>query len=215
MYSFGVIDGDLRMKYVCNHLINDGYCAEMYTEGTQYDVIIHPVKDGRLILKNRVLNYKDDNFFKKSNAYPTAEGALAIAISCCDKTLKEQNCVIIGSGNIASCLYDMLTRLEISVTMCARRNAPHTIDKLPDLQPDIIFNTVPARVLTNDMLKKMCGCKIIELASFPFCVDFEYAKKYQIAVIKAGGLPAKFSPDTAGRIIKETVIRMLGGKDNG
>mgnify|MGYP003420425197 FL=1 len=44
-------------------------------------------------------------------------------------------------------------------------------------------------------------CKIIELASAPFGLDFDLARKHSVDVVKAIGLPGKYTPKSAGEII--------------
>lgn len=52
-------------------------------------------------------------------------------------------------------------------------------------------------------------CKIIELASAPYGVDFEAARKNGIDVIRASGLPGKYTPKTAGEIIGKRIEELL------
>ena len=47
--------------------------------------------------------------------------------------------------------------------------------------------------------------KIIELASAPFGLDFDLARKHGIDVVKAMGLPGKYTPKTAGEIIGKKI----------
>ena len=58
-------------------------------------------------------------------------------------------------------------------------------------------------------------CLIIEIASAPFGVDFDSAKSYGINIIKAGSLPGRTAPETAGKIICETILSFYGGGENG
>lgn len=57
---------------------------------------------------------------------------------------------------------------------------------------DIIFNTVPAMILNEEILKNVKkDALIIDLASKPGGVDFEAAKAYGVKVIWALSLPPK------------------------
>jgi dipicolinate synthase subunit A len=49
----------------------------------------------------------------------------------------------------------------------------------------------------------------MELASFPGGFDFVAAEKMGFSLILAQGLPGKHFPETAGRIIAETVLDLL------
>ena len=54
------------------------------------------------------------------------------------------------------------------------------------------------------------NCKlIIDLASLPGGVDKDSAKKFGIEVINALGLPGKFFPECAGRIIVDTIFKII------
>ena len=50
---------------------------------------------------------------------------------------------------------------------------------------------------------------IIDLASRPGGVDFETARNLGRKVIWALSLPGKVAPDTAGDIMKETIVNIL------
>ena len=53
---------------------------------------------------------------------------------------------------------------------------------------------------------------IIDLASRPGGVDFDYGKKIGKRIIWALSLPGKVAPVTAGRIIYNTVVTLLNEK---
>lgn len=50
---------------------------------------------------------------------------------------------------------------------------------------------------------------MIDLASMPGGVDFDYARKRELRVIHALGIPAKVAPKTAGNIIATAIIEEL------
>ena len=76
---------------------------------------------------------------------------------------------------------------------------------------DVLFNTVPSRVITEEILAAMKkDAVIIELASLPGGVDLHGAAKHGIHMITASGLPGKYSPQSAGRIIADTVADRFG-----
>ena len=51
---------------------------------------------------------------------------------------------------------------------------------------------------------------IIDLASKPGGVDFEAAKELGLNVIWALSLPGKVAPITAGKIITDTILNIIG-----
>lgn len=157
------------------------------------------------------------------NAIPTAEGALGIAFSEMPITIFGCKSLVIGYGRVGKVMAKKLKALEADVTVSARKCADfawieeagmkpiHTED-LPVFagQFDLIINTVPAMVLTEEVLKRVGDDSlIIDLASKPGGVDMRVAKKLGKKVIWALSLPGKTAPVTAGEIIKEAVVNIL------
>ena len=86
-------------------------------------------------------------------------------------------------------------------------------EKISDFK--VVFNTVPAPVLTKEKLVLMDrNAFIIDLASEPCGTDFAAAEELGITAKKALGLPGKFAPKTAGEILKETVLNVLSEKED-
>lgn len=166
------------------------------------------------------VDYYDKVFIEK-NAVLTAFGALKILLEHIDFALPLGKFAITGYGRVARETASMLTALSCSVTVFARNPSQREdasikgCDTLPlsELAEcadrfDIVINTVPARIIGTDALSKMRkDSKIIELASAPYGVDFDEARKFGIDVIKAFGLPGKYTPKTAGEIIGKRILQ--------
>ena len=173
----------------------------------------------------KIYDYLKREEFAIANAIPTAEGAIEIAISETPHTLHDNNMLVVGYGRIGKILADRLAgfgaRVDISARKCtdfswieAQGFSPKEYENLDIGKYKIIFNTVPALVLDEEMLKKLDkNALIIDLASKPGGVDFEIAKKLGIKVIWAQSLPGKVAPITSGEIIKKTVINILKEKE--
>ena len=168
------------------------------------------------------------------NAYLTAEAAVSIAMNSLNKRLGEARFAITGSGRISRFLAHILRRLGASVTVAARnaesltyfaldgcdtlliRNDDDGAEKwYSTLQKgyDIIFNTVPAWLFDRKFLEGADkNLLIIELASSPGGVDVCAARELCANVMWAPSLPGKYAPQSAGRIISECVIDVLGGR---
>jgi dipicolinate synthase subunit A len=113
----------------------------------------------------------------------------------------------------------LLTSLSCGVAVFARNPSQredaaikgckaYPISKLSSLagEFDIIINTIPNHIFTQEIIKNInANCKIIELASAPYGMDFELMRKNGIDVIKAFGLPGKYTPKTAGEIIGKKI----------
>ena len=159
------------------------------------------------------VDYYDDSFIEK-NAILTAFGTLKILLEHIDFALP------LGKYAITTAL---LKALSCDVTVFAR-NPSQREDaiikgcKAQDIAGlstcannfDVIINTVPSNIIFEDTLKNINkNTKIIELASAPYGLDFDLARKYGIDVIKAFGLPGKYTPKTAGEIIGKKIEEYL------
>ncbi len=166
------------------------------------------------------VDYYDTEFIEK-NAVLTAFGALKILLEHIDFALPLGRFAVTGYGRVARETAAMLIALSCRVTVFARNPSQREdasikgCDTLPLSQLsetadrfDIIINTVPTKVIGADTLSKMRkDSKIIELASAPYGVDFDEARKFGIDVIKAFGLPGKYTPKTAGEIIGKRILQ--------
>ena len=75
---------------------------------------------------------------------------------------------------------------------------------------DLIINTVPVLVIDSKIIAQMRPqTLIIDLASPPGGVDFEAAKKQNIQVITAPGLPGRVAPKSAGEILAATIPKQI------
>lgn len=234
MYCFGCIDGDMRMKYLCKALKADGYSATLLQSAKQasgYDVIILPVgMSGKgisakyifgSVKEENVTSYTSDEYFKARNALPTAEGAIEIAMQNTDFTISGSTALVLGYGFCGKALVSKLRCLDADVTVAARKASDRalaencgakaiTFEYLKGVKTDIIFNTVPAPILTEKILETISrDTLIIDIASKPGGIDFDAAEKFGIKTVHALGIPGKFAPFTAGIILKNTVLAML------
>ena len=168
------------------------------------------------------VDYYDEAFIEK-NAVLTAFGTLKIILEHIDFALPMGNFAITGYGRVARETASLLTSLSCNVTVFARNPSQredanikgckaYPITTLSSLAHsfDIIINTVPSEIITEETAKNINEkCKVIELASAPYGMDFEIMRKNGIDVIKAFGLPGKYTPKTAGEIIGNKIINYL------
>lgn len=153
-----------------------------------------------------------------------AENA-AITADCAIRVARERMCciwrdcpvLVIGWGRIGKCLADQLRALGADVTVAARKEADLAVlralgygaENILHIDPShyrVIFNTVPAAVLSQEQCKACDPNSLkIELASRPGIED--------PSVISALGLPAKYAPETSGKLIADTFIRLLRRKE--
>lgn len=162
-----------------------------------------------------------DSTFISENAYLTAFGTLKIILEHIDFAVSLGSFAVTGYGRVGRETAELLKKLSCDVTVFARsEEAQNTAslrgckaEKLSKLceqadKFDIIINTVPQNIINAQTLKKVrADCKIIELASAPFGVKTEEAEKYSVSVIKAPGLPGKYTAKTAGELIGKKIVK--------
>ncbi len=169
------------------------------------------------------IDYYNREELMVKNAIPTAEGAIAIALSEMPVTLFGSKALVVGYGRIGKILARLLVSMGAKVTVSARRwgdlawiegagakavNTAKIKDGIGEY--DVIFNTVPNLVLGEaELLDMNEDALIIDLASTPGGVDLKTAKDLKRRVIWALSLPGKTAPISAGYIIKDTVKNIL------
>lgn len=172
----------------------------------------------------RVFDYYERDETVVRNAVPTAEGVAAILTEKLDTTLNGSKILVTGYGRTGRAICSVLKGLNVQVTCAARKcsvlaeinssgmKAIYTKDiAKTGSEYDAVVNTVPSRIINKaeiDSFKD--GCCIIEVASAPYGVDIEAATQASIDLVIAGSLPGKVAPKTAGIIIAESIINIIG-----
>jgi dipicolinate synthase subunit A len=158
-----------------------------------------------------------------SNSIPTAEGAIKMAMEHTDITIHGSKTVVLGFGRCGVTLARVAAAMGAKVKVGARKDADlariyemglepfHLSSIMKNLQDaEIIFNTIPAPILTAGVLARVPKTSvIIDIASAPGGTDFRYAEKRGIKAFLAPSLPGIVAPKTAGQIIARTLCRML------
>lgn len=201
---------------------------EVLSEVKENTILFAGKTDSKIDELCRSTNIKVIDYAKREellilNSIPTAEGAIEVAMQNTPFTIQGSKCLVIGYGRIGKILSADLRGLGAKVTVTARKykdiawieangyNSAFTsnlVDVVEDF--DIIFNTVPCRVLDFKVLSKTKpNVLVIDLASRPGGVDFDVARELSRKVIWALSLPGKVAPDTAGEIIKNTLVNIL------
>lgn len=169
-------------------------------------------------------DYYENECFTIKNAYLTAEGAIQLAMTALKGAIRFSKCAILGYGRIGKALGHMLKSFGADVTVFARKDEALVLASENGLRSinissrptslsngfDIIFNTVPERILSNeDLLSIPSKTVLIELASPPGGFDPDIATQCDVQFIDGRGIPGKYAPETAGRIVAETVFEYL------
>ncbi len=169
----------------------------------------------------RLVDYTEETLFAVKNAVPTAEGALAIVLGETDITVRDMRVCVTGFGKVGRATAALFHAVGAEITVFARREeiraeaesmGYHTVSALSENARhfDTLINTVPERIVDRSVLSEMRrDALILDLASAPGGVDFDYAEKIGLRTIHALALPGKYSPKTAGAVIADTVLSVL------
>ncbi len=160
------------------------------------------------------------------NAVATAEGSIAEAIQSSVINLHGSNCLVLGYGRCGKVLAGKLKGLDAKVTVAARSEEAlayadaagletvHLSD-LKKILPNgaFVFNTIPAVTLDKSHLALVRpDAVIIDIASAPGGIDYEYANERGLRAKLCLGLPGKMAPKISADILEDEIIRLLTGR---
>ena len=157
------------------------------------------------------------------NTIATAEGTIQIAIENTNKILHGSEVLILGFGRIGKVLARKLAGLAVKVTCAARKDEDlawiqaygHKATNINSIgenlsQYDIIINTVPHMILTEERLQYVKNdCLLIDLASNPGGIDKKAVKDKKLKFVWALSLPGKVAPITSAEFIKDTIYNIV------
>jgi len=162
----------------------------------------------------RKLDLLKDPYYLAKNAAITADCALRVAAPYLNTTFADTPALILGWGRIGKCLAGRLSSFGCPVTVAARKEADRAmLEALGFRAVDflqiskvlhhhrILFNTVPDLTRYADTIDQWNNGIAIDLASHPGIPGKN--------VIPARGLPGKYAPESSGRLIAETILRLV------
>lgn len=188
------------------------------------------VKDYAAKEKIRLIDYYDSEEIRIGNAYLTAEGAVVAAASELDVSYSDARIAVTGFGRIAKALAGILVSLGADVTVAARKERDLELaealgcktlkigldmDKKSTLislanSYDIIFNTVPSWIFDGAFFEKLSPETVLaELASAPGGFDLAALQGSDAKIISLQGIPGKYAPVSAGRLIFESIEKIF------
>ena len=162
---------------------------------------------------HRKLDLLKNEMYLAENAAITADCGMRLAGSLLDIAFRNCPVLVVGWGRIGKCLSATLHAIGADVTVAARKESDRAIAQVlgyRTMDPSrvalsdfrLIFNTAPAPVLSAERLQTCPrSCIKIDLASFRGMEGDD--------VIWARGLPGKMLPESAGKLIGETILRLL------
>ena len=161
----------------------------------------------------RSMDLLRDPEFTAQNADITARCALRLAAGHLKQTYRDLPVLILGWGRIGKCLARLLRGLDAEVCVFARKPADRAMlkglgyDTITEAELksalsgfSVVFNTAPSPLLSREMTALCPGCLLIDLASQPGIQGDN--------VLWARGLPGKMAPESAGKLIAETIQRL-------
>lgn len=160
-----------------------------------------------------------DALYLAQNAAITADCAIQLARQKLPVVWKGCPVLVLGWGRIGKCLANDLRSIGADVTVAARKEediailrclgfGAEDIHKLHYglMRYRVIFNTVPQMLLTaNHTAHCREDCLLVELASQPGMAAEN--------ILDAQGLPGRLAPETSGKLIANTIIRKLMGRE--
>jgi dipicolinate synthase subunit A len=216
-------DGSIKAPFAQNPM----YLKDIVSEYPDSVYILGGCDAEAKMLFGETTRYSDlmqNEAYQTRNALLTAQGALCAFLKSTDTALCDMTCLVTGYGRIGKFLCKLLRACSANVIATARKDkdleliwmegyrALRTKDLKQALpESDVIFNTVPFHVIGEAEI----GCvkrdaRFIELASPPYCMDMDMAKKSGISVQIEQGLPGRYFPASAAKAI----LRAFEGEEH-
>ena len=199
--------------------------------------ILFDIPDGSLVFGGRIKNeallrgleaydFMKNPAFVVGNAALTAEGAQWLLMNECDTALYGKNALIIGYGRIGRILAQRLRAMNVRVGIMSRNSEVRALVGALGYLPvsprddigtfDLVINTAPGRVLPEGAFSSLGkDSLLLELASAPGGIDRAEAEKAGLKFIAAPGLPGRYSPMSAAKLMYEAIEEVLKEREYG
>jgi len=159
------------------------------------------------------------------NAIATAEGAIAEVLKEACVSIHGSQTLVVGYGCCGEVLAEKLLSMKAHVTVLDRKSEKRARAKAYGCESisfsdaaqtmkkyDFVFNTVPAQVIGQEFLSQMkSDVVIIDIASKPGGIDFEYCRNNNINAKLCLGLPGKYAPKSSAKILMEVIEKIILG----
>jgi len=166
-----------------------------------------------------LLDYTEREDFAIPGALATAEAALALGLTELPITVQGSACLVAGAGRIGMLLARRLALLGAWVTVSARASRDLARIAADGLRPiptadlaahaggfDLLYNTIPAVVFTEEVLSAMRpDALLFDLASSPGGVDWDAARALGRQARAVLSLPARYAPLSAAACLRDCI----------
>ncbi len=205
----GVVSGTgMRIQELKDRLIDDKYVFYGISDSNPFEY--------------KGCSYYNKNFITK-NSRLTAQGVLRIILEIIEKDLLHCKVAVLGYGNCGKAICSMLKDNGLKVTSFSRKSVTRFLAQdngfsTGDISEidceidsfDIIVNTVPFNVISKYGIDKLNDNHIfIEVASYPYAFSADEYSELKFNYILASGLPGRFTPQSAGAYIADTIVEIL------
>jgi dipicolinate synthase subunit A len=203
----------------------DDIAAKKIREGSavfclKYSQRIKEILDNKNVT---IYRYFDDELLAIKNAMLTAEGTLAEIIKNTTLSLKEINTLVLGFGRVGKSVVKLLCDNGCKVSVATNDEAENALAhlftenvyKTKDIinyigNFTVIVNSIPFLILKGEILNKISkDCFIIDLASKPGGIDYNQSQLLGLKTLHLLGVPGNFTPQTSGKHIKQSILKVL------
>lgn len=174
-------------------------------------------------------SYYFNDLFLLKNSRLTAQGVLRLIAENTEDDFIKISVAVIGYGRCGKSICRLLKNCGLKVSSFSRREESVAYAEDTGIDAfifesfkkhisdfDIIVNTVPVNILSNEEISQLTHDNIyIEVASKPYGFDISQADVFNFRYILAESLPGRFVPVSAGFNIADTVLSILKEEEYG
>lgn len=152
-----------------------------------------------------VVNYLSDPEVIYLNSKLTIEGFLKYLLNDLEQSLSSYKIIILGYGNLGKLLAKSLKGLQVKYAVYSPAEMKDLFIFEEDMDNtindyDIIINTIPKNMYSEDEYYKLKDKRIYDLASYPYGFD-----PTKVKTTLLGGIPGKNFPKDAAKIIADFI----------
>ena len=201
------LDGQIKLNYDIFNSIKD---TCIFFSGLRTKNVIS------LIPNSQIISFLDDENVTKQNNHLTCLGILDNI-----NKINYNSVCILGYGNIGKEVYKLLEDKNIKTFIglspydeqnLKLNNSFFISDEAKMIDAfknyDIVINTIPSNIISENVIKQS-SCYILDIASSPHGISQDLIKKYNINYKLYLGIPSKFAPLEASKILLDSIKKVV------
>lgn len=217
---FGIHGPDELGRYKesgITHLLSSDFFSNLKPNCHLYTFCFNPYL--ALMAKKHHLVYhtfESDETIIDGNADLTSEATIAWLIENRPQALKNSSITIFGNGHLAKSLVRYLHPIVKKLKIISRSSRDDGYLSMYAkcyrffdegyLDSDIFINTIPARILDDQLIHLNPPLTLVDLSSFPYGVQLEKALEKGIQAVILPGLPAKYAYQDSAKLLFDKMI---------